>query len=96
MSEESRALPNALELASDIEDDNFRGDTMQIVNVLRQLAEEYEISRRDYEVMYKFYKSAEATEAIMVEWMKHDLTGDSDYPTTYDCFVADHPEIHSA
>jgi hypothetical protein len=42
MSEESRALPNALELASDLEDDNFRGNTDQIVNIIRDLTEEYE------------------------------------------------------
>jgi len=96
MSEESRALPNALDLASDLEDDNFRGTTTQIVNVLRHLAEEYEISRRDYEVMYKFYKATEDREDIIFEWMKNDKTGDSDYPTTFDCFAADHPEIISA
>jgi len=56
---------------------------------------ERDVSRRDYEVMYKFHKAAEDREAIIFEWMKNDKTGDSDYPTTFDCFAADHPEIIS-
>lgn len=96
MSEESMALPNALELASDLEDDNFRGNTTQIVNVLRHLAEDYEVSRRDYDVMYRFYKAAEDKASLIIEWMKNDKTNDSDYPTTFDCFMADHQEINGA
>lgn len=72
MNEESRALANALELASDLENDNFRGNTTQVVNTIRALTEETE---------------------LMIEWMKTNPTGDSDYPTSWDCFSADHHDV---
>lgn len=56
------------------------------------MAEEYELSRRDYEVMSRLCIGAENKLETMEEWMKCDMTGDSDYPTTWDCFSADHPE----
>jgi len=42
MSEQSNSIKCALGIASDLEDDNFLGNTMQIVNAIHHLAEDCE------------------------------------------------------